>query len=291
MTDNTNCKTTGTTKRNYKDSIFRSLFNDEKELLQLYNALTGKDYPEDTEIEIVTLDDAIFNGQKNDLAFIVNEQFINLTEHQSTISPNMPLRFLEYISKEYQKLYFSKAIFSETPVQLPTPEFYVLYNGRKDAPLEQTLKLSDTFIGECDKISLELIVRVINVNYDKGSKILDDCKTLREYSIFIHRVRALRNEYGNLERAIDEAIRECIDAGILEEFLKNNRGDIMSFLEVNLTMEECLDIREQDGYHKGHAEGRIETLREMAAKFKASGAPIDIIAENTGLTAEEIEAL
>lgn len=273
--------------RNYKDSIFRSLFNNEKELLKLYNALTGKNYSEETDIEIVTLDDAIFNGQKNDLAFIVNKKFINLTEHQSTLSPNMPLRFLEYIAKEYQKLYFSKAVYSETPVDLPTPEFYVLYNGAKDAPLEQTLKLSDTFMGEYDTINLELVVRVINVNYDKGSEVLNKCQTLKEYSILIYKIRMLRKEYGELDKAIDVAIRECIDSGILSEFLKKNKGEIMSFLEVNLTMEECLDIREQDGYHKGLEAKTIET----ATKMKEKGFEYDVIEEITGLDKEEIEKL
>lgn len=274
-------------KRNYKDSIFRSLFNDEKELLQLYNALTGSDYPEDTKIEIVTLEDAVFNGQKNDLAFIVNKKFINLTEHQATLSPNMPLRFLEYMAKEYQRLHYSNAVYSEKQVKLPTPEFYVLYNGTKEAPLEQTMKLSDTFIGECDKIALELIVKMINVNYEKGAEILDKCDTLREYSMFIHRIRVLREEFGDLDLAIDAGIRQCISEGILVDFLRRNRGNIMSFLEVNLTKEECEEIRYQDGYEAGHA----KAIREVASKLKVSGVPVDIIMKDTGLTEEEIESL
>ena len=270
-------------KRNYKDSIFRSLFNNEKELLSLYNALTGKNYPEGTEIEIVTLDNAVFDSKKNDLAFIVDKKFINLTEHQSTFSPNMPLRFLEYIAKEYQKLHFSNAVYSEALVKLPTPEFYVLYNGTKDAPLEQTLKLSDAFVGECDKISLDLMVKVINVNYDKGADILDKCKTLREYSMFIHKVRTVRDELGDLDVAIDASIRECISEGILAEFLKNNKGDVMSFLEVNLTEEEKDAIRRQDGYN--------EAVRDTALRMKEEGFDYDVIEKITSLSKEEIEKL
>ena len=270
-------------KRNYKDSIFRSLFNNEKELLSLYNALTGKNYPEGTEIEIVTLDNAVFDSKKNDLAFIVDKKFINLTEHQSTLSPNMPLRFLEYIAKEYQKLHFSNAVYSEVLVKLPTPEFYVLYNGTKDAPLEQTLKLSDAFVGECDKISLDLLVKVINVNYDKGAAILDRCSTLKEYSMFIHKVRTVRDELGDLDMAIDASIRECISEGILAEFLKNNKGDVMSFLEVNLTEEEKDAIRRQDGYNEG--------IRDTAIKMKEEGFEYDVIERITSLSKEEIEKL
>lgn len=279
------------TKRNYKDSIFKRLFNDEKELLQLYNALTGKNYPEDTEIEIVTLDNAVFRDQKNDVAFLINRKFINLTEHQSTLSPNMPLRFLEYIAKEYQKLYFSKTIYSETPVQLPTPEFYVLYNGMKDAPLEQTLKLSDTFTGECDTISLELIVKVINVNYEKGSEILKKCRTLKEYSLFIHRVRSFMEKYRDLDIAVEATIRECISEGILAEFLRKNRGDIMSFVEAYVSAEEFAAIREEDGYNRGLKEGEANQRRKIAANLKKAGIDVKVIAENTGLSLEEVKKL
>lgn len=281
--------TSGETKRTYKDNIFRSLFNDEKELISLYNALTGKNYPEDTEIQIVTLDDAIFNEQKNDLAFVIDEKFINLTEHQSTLSPNMPLRFLEYIAKEYQKLYFSQAIYSKTPVLIPTPEFYVLYNGKSDAPLEQTLKLSDTFIGKYDTISLELNVRVINVNYDKGADILNKCQTLKEYSLFIHKVRTYHNQYDDLDASITQSINECIREGILVDFLKKNRGEIMSFLHLQLSQEEREEIREKDGYIRGVEEGKKESILVIAAKMKQSGMSIEQIQELTELTAEEIE--
>ena len=104
--------------------------------------------------------------------------------------------------------------------------------------LNRPLKLSDTFIGEYDKISLDLVVKVINVNYDKGADVLDKCNTLKEYSMFIHKVRTVRDRLGDLDLAIDASIRECISEGILAEFLKNNKGDVMSFLEVNLTEEE-----------------------------------------------------
>ena len=275
------------TKRNYKDSIFRRLFNDKRELLALYNALTGKSYPAGTEIEIVTLDNAVFKDRKNDVAFVIDRKFINLTEHQSTLSPNMPLRFLEYIAREYRKLYFSEAIYSEMPIKLPTPEFYVLYNGTKDAPLEHTLKLSDTFIGECDTISLELVVKVVNVNYEKGSEVLEKCRTLKEYSLFIHKVRGFMEECKDLDMAIEAAIRECIREGVLAEFLKKNRGDVMSFVELWLTQEECEAIREKDGYNRGRAEEKLA----IAKSFKDDGVPLNIIAKNTGLTLEEVDEL
>lgn len=94
----------------------------EEKLLELYNALTDRNYPEGTPIKIITLDNVIFNEIKNDVAFIIDDRFIILTEHQSTLSPNFPLRMLCYLGKEYEKTSFSKDIFSTRLKKIPTPE-------------------------------------------------------------------------------------------------------------------------------------------------------------------------
>ena len=92
-----------TANRKYKDTVFRMLFSDRKNLLSLYNAINGTAYENADDLEIVTLENAIYMGMKNDLAFIIDTNLF-LYEHQSTYNPNMPLRDLFYISSEYQKL-------------------------------------------------------------------------------------------------------------------------------------------------------------------------------------------
>ncbi len=59
-------------RREYKDTVFRMLFSDEKNLLSLYNAVTGRSYEDAKELEIVTLDNAVYMGMKNDLAFLLD---------------------------------------------------------------------------------------------------------------------------------------------------------------------------------------------------------------------------
>ena len=285
-------------KHTYKDGIFQRLFHDKETLLELYCALSGQNLPKDTEIEIVTLDNVIFGDRKNDLAFIVNGRLIILIEHQASISPNMPLRMLVYIAKEYEKLYFSKAIYSKQLVQIPTPELYVFYNGKEDAPLEQEMKLSDAFFENCGKISLEAVVRVINVNYEKGAALLKQCRTLSEYSQLIYMVRQHQAETGDLETAIKETLAACMERGILAEFLKENGGDFMSFLFEALTREECEDIREADGYARGREEGRtegqtlklIEQVRAKVSKKQSVSQIADALEESMD-TISEIVAL
>ena len=87
--------------KKYKDTVFRMLFSDRENLLSLYNAINGTTYENPEALEIVTLENAIYMGMKNDLAFIVDTNLF-LYEHQSTYNPNMPLRDLLYISSEYR---------------------------------------------------------------------------------------------------------------------------------------------------------------------------------------------
>ena len=114
--------------RNYKDTVFRMLFSDRKNLLSLYNAVNQRDYKNPEDLEIVTLENAIYMGMKNDLAFIVDTN-LYLYEHQSTYNPNMPLRDLFYICSEYQKLVDKKSLFSSTLQKIPAPNFIEFYNG------------------------------------------------------------------------------------------------------------------------------------------------------------------
>ena len=73
--------------RRYKDTVFRMLFSEKENLLSLYNAVTGSDHKDAAALEIVTLENAIYMGMKNDLAFIL-ETNIYLYEHQSTLNVN-----------------------------------------------------------------------------------------------------------------------------------------------------------------------------------------------------------
>ena len=118
----------------HKDNVFRILYRDDKKRqMELYNAVSGKNYTDAEELQVVTLKHAIYMGMKNDLAFIVFDE-LHLYEHQSTVNPNMPLRFLHYISKEYEGLVESRKLYGSTPVKLQAPYFTVFYNGTKKYP-------------------------------------------------------------------------------------------------------------------------------------------------------------
>ena len=280
-------------RKNYKDGVFRKLFNDKDKLIELYNALSGSHYPPDTDLEIITLENSIFGDLKNDLAFIIDNKFIILVEHQSTVNPNMALRMMIYLAKQYEKLYYSNEIYSTRRVRVPVPELYVFYNGIVEIPVEDKIKLSDSYVAKCDTIPVEAEVKIINVNYEKGAELLRRCRTLEEYSRFIHMIRENAKDL-ELKQAVEKSIDECVKEGMLKDFLKKNGGEIMGILCHELTREQCEAIRENDGYLRGLEEGEAKVekrIAEIARNFKSAGIPIDVIAQNTGLAREDIENL
>ena len=298
-------------KRNYKDNTFCALFSEKENLIELYNALSGSNFDMDTPVEIVTLDNTFFGDRENDLSFIIDNRWIILAEQQSTLCPNVPLRMLVYAARQYENTTFSRDIYSKKLVKIPTPELYVFYNGIEDAPVEQELKLSDAFIAECDTMAVEVIVKFINVNYEKGAELLKHCRAMEGYSRLIHMIREEYRETGELEAAIENSIRKCRDEGVLAEFLKEHGGEVMSFLFEKLTREECEAIREADGFDNGYekgyeigeaagfekgkaegsGEGALSERLRIAMNLKNKGMTISEIQEITGLEAEQIEKL
>lgn len=131
-------------KRMYKDTIFRMLYHDKENLLSLYNAVNGREYTDPEKLQVVTLENAIYMGMKNDLAFIMDMN-LYLYEHQSTYNPNIPLRNLFYIADEYQRLVVRKSLYSTVIQKIPTPRFLVFYNGTKEVEDRSEFRLSSAY--------------------------------------------------------------------------------------------------------------------------------------------------
>ena len=246
-------------QRNYKDTVFRMLFNNKEALLSLYNAINGTHYERTDDLEIITLENAVYMAMKNDIAFILG-LYMNLYEHQSTLNPNMPLRDLFYIAKQMEKLVVDDTLYSSRIVKIPTPKFIVFYNGVDACEERRILKLSDAFQKKEEEVDLELKVLVLNINAGMNRQIMESCQTLKEYSIYVERVRKYRAVMP-IEQAVEKAVTECIRENILADFLKKQRAEVvaMSILEYN--EEELKKIRASErrgGYDDGWNAGRIE---------------------------------
>lgn len=240
-------------RRDYKDSMFRMLYLDKQELLNLYNAVNGTDYTDTEGLEINTLQNAIYMNMKNDVSFLFNFQ-VNLYEHQSTVNPNIPLRDLFYVSDLLQNIVKDYDLYGRTLVRIPAPRFIVFYNGREKQPERRVYKLSDAFSRKQEEPELELMVTVLNINAGNNAEILGKCRTLREYMLYNERVRNYAKEMP-IQEAVEQAVRECINEGILAEFLKRNRAEAIKVSIYEYNEELHLANTRREGYEDGVSDG------------------------------------
>ena len=282
-----------TTHRNYKDTVFRMLFSDRKNLLSLYNAVSGAHYDDPEKLEIVTLENAIYMGMKNDLAFIIDTDLF-LYEHQSTYNPNMPLRDLFYISSEYQKLVDKKSLYSSVLQKIPAPQFIVFYNGTEKEKDSWVNHLSEAFQNLSGNPKLELEVLTININEGHNPELMEQCQTLKEYAQYVNCVRRYAKEF-ELNEAVKLAVDECIRNNILSEFLRANKSEViaMSIFEYDKEEEER-KLRKAE-YEAGVAAGMKDGIKAGVAdgisKGKILAKKEDTIAlSKLGLPVEQISS-
>lgn len=303
--------------RQYKDTVFRMLFSEKENLLSLYNAATGNAYQNADDLKIVTLENAIYMGMKNDLAFML-ETNIYLYEHQSTLNPNIPLRDLIYIGIEYQQYVDDKSLYSSRLQKIPAPKFMVFYNGTDAVDDRVELRLSNAYEHLAGEPDLELKVLMLNVNERHNKELMEQCQTLKEYAIYVARVRKYTSEM-NLNDAVARAIDECIKEGILVEFLRKNRSEVkmVSILEYDKEWEEKklrkaeyeagrsegIEIGKSEGIEIGKTEGieigkskgieigRDKAMAEFVCNMIKYGFSIEKIAEVTGKNAEQIQTI
>ena len=280
----------------YKDTVFRLLFSDKARLLSLYNALSSRRCDNIDDLKVVTLQDAIYMEMKNDIAFLVGTD-IHMWEHQSTYNPNMPLRFLQYIATEYQRLSDKRSLYSRKLVKLPTPHFVVFYNGTEDTADHEVMKLSDAFEGEGDAAKgeveqpvLELLVDVYNINAGRNSAIQEACQTLKGYAEFVRRTRD-NQQTMPLEAAVNKAVDECIRDGILADFLRDSKSEVVGVSIFEFDREEHERIILAEEHEEGREEGAYDKAISTARKALNRNIPRDVIADITGLSVEEVAAL
>ncbi len=283
-----------TANKKYKDTVFRMLFSDRKNLLSLYNAINGTGYEDPEELEIVTLENAIYMGMKNDLAFIIDTNLF-LYEHQSTYNANMPLRDLFYIAGEYQKLVDHKSLYSSALQKIPAPNFIVFYNGTEKKKERWENLLSEAYENKTGEPNLELRVVTLNINEGHNRELMEQCQILREYAQYVAKVRNYTKEM-ELDAAVEHAVNECIHEGILAEFLRMNRAEViaMSIFEYDKEEEEKklrkaeFEAGVAEGIEKGIEQGEIRKAKETALILQEMGLSIEEIAHAVNVNKETI---
>lgn len=283
-----------TANRMYKSRIFAMLFSDRNELLKLYNAINGTSYDDPDLLQVNTLENAVYMSMQNDVSFIIDMR-LNLYEHQSTYSPNLPVRYLLYVADVYSDYTKDMNLYGTKAVKLPTPRFLIFYNGQAEQPDRKELKLSELFsIPDADP-SLELKAVMLNINKGHNRKLMETCRTLQDYAEYTFRVREYAAEMP-LDLAVEQAITECISEGILADFLRKNRAEAkkVSIYEYDEErhMRQTREEGMEEGYANGFSQGIEQGITQTVINLLKSGLLTDIqIREITGLDQKQLDEL
>lgn len=278
----------------YKDTVFRMLFNNKLYLLDLYNAINGTNYTNPDDLIITTLSGETFLKMKNDLSFIINLE-LNIFEHQSTPCPNIPLRDLYYLAANLKDLYPNEKLYSSSMIQIPAPRFYMFYNGITSMDDKVTYRLSDMFLKKVESPSVELVVTALNINNGHNKELLEACKALKGYSLFVSKVRKYKqiaeNEYNSshsiplnlmadnkeimktlVASAISNAIDECIQEDILKDFFTEYRKEIIEVGKHEYSYERHIQIVKDESYDNGK-----KTINDLYSWLKSNGRENDVL--------------
>jgi len=205
-----------------------------------------------------------------------------------------------YISKTYEAIVDTKAIYKEKLLKIPKPLFVVLYNGAKPYPAEKTLKLSDAFMDtaglfEEDSPLLELKVKVLNINEGHNTEKVKKCKELAGYVKLVGKARRYMQKGFNQTDAMAQAVKDCIKEGVLAEFLKKHSVEVITMFaqefDIDIAKEVWQEEAREDGLKEGMEKGVEKTQLKSAKAMLEKNLPIDLIIEITGLPRARIEAL
>ena len=265
--------------KRYRDTVFRDYFNNEERLLSLCNALLGTNA---AALKINTLEGTFFDRQKNDISCVVENNFLVLVEHQSTINENMPFRCLSYVAELMNNLIEDKdKLYHKALIRFPAPRFYVFYDGDAKEPLQREMRLSDAFDG--DNCALELVVTSLNINYGLNQPLLEKCRYLHDYSTLVGKVKEELRLGLTRKEAISRAVKFCLDNGIMGNYLVENSMEVFNMLALQYDNEKAIRASYEDG--------RDDGIESVALNLLTMGLTVEKIQEATKLSIERIKEL
>ena len=268
--------------RTVKDRLFKFIFGnpDHKDwALSLYNYLEKTNYTDPDDLEIVTLDNAIYMHTRNDAGVIVGTFNLSLLGYRNSYTPNVSFILLLCAEEAFRKYVRIERLneYSRNSFVLPFPKFYVFCNGKEDVS-EAEVKLSDLYYNKDSDPMLELKVKQINIKGYPDSP--ESCRQLYEYEWFIERIRTYAEETDITEatgRALDEI---PADFTIRDELLAG-RNDVLAMSLYEYNEEEHLAMEREEAKEEGRKEGIEEGNMLATAKH------IRILMESSGMTFEE----
>ena len=269
--------------KRYRDTVFRDYFNDEERLLSLCNALLGTDA---AALKINTLEGTFFDRQKNDISCVVENNFLVLIEHQTTVNENMPFRCLSYVAALLNNLVVDKdKLYHKALIRFPVPRFYVFYDGDDLQPVKREMRLSEAFTGS--DTALELVVTALNINFGLNQPLLGKCRYLREYSTLVGKVKEGLRLGLTRKDSISRAVKYCLEKGLMKGYLEEKSQEVFNMLALQWEQDKAI----RASYKDGRDDGIVAGLEKVALKMIRLGKSLEDIHQITDLPIERIKKL
>jgi hypothetical protein len=156
---------------------------------------------------------------------------------------------------DYKKVHIKQLI------KIPKPEFIVLYNGKETYPEKKILRLSDAFMDtegitpDNNKTSLELEVQIYNINNGKNKEILQRCETLKDYSLFVDKIREYEKTGLMLADSVKSAVKYCVGNNILKKFFRDHAAEVINMMVFDYTFEDIKEVLKEEGIEIGTEKG------------------------------------
>ena len=239
------------TQRNAKNTIFLDLFSIPEYCLQMFQALHPEitDVTED-DIEIITLNNVVLNRDYNDLGFLVKNKLMIFVEAQSTWTTNILVRILMYLASTYHDYIIDHDlnIYSSKRVEIPEPEFYVIYTGNRNF-VKDTISLREDFWNN-PNAKIDLTAKII---YSENE---DDI--IGQYIIFCHVLDEQIKIHGRTQTAVANAIRICQDKNVLKLYLESRKKEVIDIMF--LLFDQDYNVK---AYAREVAQEAAETIKNL----------------------------
>lgn len=197
----------------------------------------------------------------------------------------------------YRKMLSKESIYSKKLIQLPAPEFYVLYNGKEPWTDNSKLYLSSAFAE--NQHNLELVVTVRNIRYNKDNELLQKYKPLHDYSFFVYDVEQRVASGDSLANAIRSATDYCINHNIMRDYLSANYEEVFEMMSLRWNEKDAKKYWQKEAREEGHAaglaqglsQGRMSTTIAFIKNLISMRMPYSDIAKATNTSIEEVQRI
>ena len=182
--------------------------------------------------------------------------------------------------------------------KIPTPEFYVFYNGNKKVENECIMKLSDAFLEKQDEPLCEVKVKFTNIHgeNDEILPVVQKCDILKQYCEFMEIVSRYKAELKEqptdeeMRICIEKAICEAISSNILADYLTRNGTEVRNMLQAEYDYDLDMQVKAQEAREEKAIEAAEKALALNISPEQASqisGLPLEKVLELQKITTEQ----